>query len=336
MVLRLPDKWIWDFWFALDGSDYHVFYLQAPRTLKDPDLRHWCVSIGHAVSQDLQNWQVLPDALSPSSSGITQPCEQAEGWDNLTTWTGSVLRHEGLWYLFYTGSCQAEKGLIQRVGFATSTDLIRWDKHPGNPCITADPRWYELLDLDIWHDQAWRDPWVFQHPATGDFHAYITARANAGPADGRGVIGHAWSSDLVHWEVQPPVTRPGEFGQMEVPQLVEIQERYYLLFSTVGEHHAAARNARTGLTPVTGTHYLVADDPLGPFYYVTDEFLVGDVIGSLYSGKLVPRPHGDWSFVAWRLFAPDGSFIGELSDPMPVLVDGQGRLSVDWYTKSTR
>ena len=66
MPLSLPDKWIWDFWFAQDGLEYHVFYLQAPKSLGDEKLRHWHVSIGHAVSRDLVSWSVLPDAISPS------------------------------------------------------------------------------------------------------------------------------------------------------------------------------------------------------------------------------------------------------------------------------
>jgi beta-fructofuranosidase len=320
MALRLPDNWLWDFWLIQDGPDYHLFYLQAPRSLGKPELRHWSVSIGHAVSQNLRNWQVLPDALHPSP---------ADTWDDYTTWTGSIIRHDGLWFLFYTGGCRAERGLIQRIGLATSTDLIRWQKHTANPLISADPRWYELLDLNLWHDQAWRDPWVFQHPDTGDFHAFVTARANHGPADGRGVIAHARSSDLVNWEVLPPVTEPGDFGHLEVPQLVEIQGRYYLLFSAVASVHSALRCQRTGLEPVTGTHYLMADHLLGPFRFSTDEFLVGDRSGSLYAGKLVSSPDGRWVFLAWRMFAPDGSFVGELSDPLPVRVDDTGNLSVD-------
>jgi beta-fructofuranosidase len=321
MALRLPDKWLWDFWLAQDGPDYHLFYLQAPRSLGKPELRHWNVSIGHAVSQDLRMWQVLPDALHPSP---------ADAWDDYTTWTGSIVRHDGLWYLFYTGGNRGEKGLVQRIGLATSVDLIHWQRHPANPLISADPRWYELLDLNLWHDQAWRDPWVFQHPDTGDFHAFITARLNHGPADGRGVIAHARSSDLIHWEVLPPVIEAGDFGHLEVPQLVVIQGRSYLLFSAVASVHSALRGQRTGLAAVTGTHYLIADRPLGPFRFSTDEFLVGDRIGSLYAGKLVLAPRGEWVFLASRMFAPDGSFVGELSDPLPVAVDDKGNLSVDW------
>ena len=132
MTLYLPDKWVWDFWFAQDGANTHVFYLQALRALDDPDLRHWNVTIGHAVSEDLVNWEILPDAFAPSAS---------PAWDDYTTWTGSIIQHEGLWCLFYTGSSRADDGKIQRIGLATSSDLLTWQKHPQNPLIEADATW---------------------------------------------------------------------------------------------------------------------------------------------------------------------------------------------------
>ena len=64
-MLTLEDRWLWDFWFARDGDDYHRHLLQPPRSMGDPDERHWNASIGHAVSQDLRAWSVLPDALAP-------------------------------------------------------------------------------------------------------------------------------------------------------------------------------------------------------------------------------------------------------------------------------
>jgi hypothetical protein len=45
MSLRLDDYWIWDFWFAQDGPDTHVFFLHAPRALGDPELRHRAAQI---------------------------------------------------------------------------------------------------------------------------------------------------------------------------------------------------------------------------------------------------------------------------------------------------
>ena len=321
MTLRLPDKWVWDFWLVRDGTDYHAFYLQAPRSLGNPELRHLNASVGHASTKDLRHWRVLPDALGAGQPGA---------WDDRAVWTGCVVRAGGRWHMFYTGVSVEGDAVVQRAGSATSEDLIRWRKHPKNPLIEADPRYYEQRDEGaLGRERMWRDPWVFKHPQTGEYHALITARTIEGPADGRGVIGHARSSDLVRWETLPPLTEPGHFYAMEVPQLVGLGGRYYLLFSTWAEAHSAARREETRLDPVGGTHYLVADDPLGPFRFSTHEFLVGDPLGSLYSGKLVEGSDGRLCYLAWRNFAPDGTFVGELADPFQVAVDGEGILSVE-------
>jgi beta-fructofuranosidase len=44
----------------------------------------------------------------------------------------------------------------------------------------------------------------------------------------------------------------------------------------------------------------------------------------------VRGPDGGWLFLASRMFAPDGTFLGQLSDPLPVEVDRSGTLAVDW------
>ncbi|MBN1259580.1 MAG: glycosyl hydrolase family 32, partial [Anaerolineae bacterium] len=269
MTLHLPDQWLWDFWFAQDGPDYHLFYLQASRSLGKEELRHWHTSIGHAVSRDLKNWTVLPDALHPSPTGYA-------AFDDFTTWTGSIIQHEGLWYLFYTGTSHAEKGLVQRIGLATSQDLINWEKHPHNPILCADPRWYEVLDQNIWPDQAWRDPYVFRHPQSDEFHMFITARCKSGSPDGRGVIGHGRSQDLVHWEILPPLTTPGDFAYLEVPQWVSLAGKHYLLFC-VTDSVFSQKQVQQGIEPLTGTYYMHADNPLGPF--------TSPVPASLYADK---------------------------------------------------
>jgi hypothetical protein len=61
--------------------------------------------------------------------------------------------------------------------------------------------------------------------------------------------------------------------------------RYYLLLSTLSQTHSAKYRSRSGLPPVAGTHYMIAQKPLGPF----NKFLVGDRIGSLYAGKRVGK-----------------------------------------------
>jgi beta-fructofuranosidase len=318
MVIRLHDKWVWDFWFAQDEADIHIFYLQAPRAIGDESLRHWNVSIGHAISQDLIHWEILPDALIPSGEN--------GAWDNFTTWTGSIIKHAGTWFMFYTGTNREENGKIQRVGLATSNDLIHWERYLPGALIEPDPQWYETFDLDLWHEQTWRDPWVFEYG--GKFHALITARCNTGEKYGRGVIGYAVSSDLITWEVRPPITKPGDFAYMEVPQLTEINGLWYLIFSVTDDMYSKAHLARPDIKKHTGTHYLVGQHPLGPFSYLTNDFLVGDEIGSLYAGKVIRSPFGDWSFLAFEHFSLGRMFIGKIADPFPMRIQEDGQLFV--------
>ena len=111
-MFTLPESWVWDFWLADDGEQYHLFFLYASRALHDPDRRHYRASIGHAVSSDLQDWTRVADALVRSD---------APAFDDLATWTGSVVRHpDGTWFLFYTGSTLTPAGNRQTIGYATS------------------------------------------------------------------------------------------------------------------------------------------------------------------------------------------------------------------------
>ena len=318
MPLHLEDKWVWDFWFARDGMDYHIFYLQAPRALKDPDIRHWHSSIGHAVSQDLTHWEILPDALIPSND--------ENAWDNLTTWTGSTLRHNNKWYMFYTGTNRSENGLIQRIGLATSNDLIKWTKYADNPVIDIDPNWYELFDKNLWYEQTWRDPWVFEQ--NSKFYALMTARSKLGEPKGRGVISFATSDDLFHWEVGAPITEPGEFAYLEVPQIVKINRRYYLFFCVGHEKYSKQRNARKGVKACTGTHYMVSNYPFGPFTQPANDVLYGDEQGSSYSGKLIQDNTGEWKFMTVIQYDSSKQYIGDISDPMPIIIKKNGDIIV--------
>jgi beta-fructofuranosidase len=229
--------------------------------------------------------------------------------------------------MFYTGKSRADEGLVQRIGIATSTDLLSWERHGEHPrlcCVSG--RWYESLDPTRWRDEAWRDPWIFRDPVAGDYHAYFTARASFGPDDGRGVIGHARSEDLLEWELLPPVTEPGDFAEMEIPQLAEIEGRFYLLYSTLAEAYSAGRRSRVPRPAMSGTHYFVSDTPFGPFHSLTDEFLVGDELGSYYGGKAIRERDGSWSMLLWKWLARDGTFLGELTDPVPLVVEPGGLL----------
>jgi beta-fructofuranosidase len=317
-MLKLPARWLWDFWLVSHGPYWHVFYLQAPRALGDPELRHANASIGHAVSSDLRTWDVLPDAISAGSNGA---------WDDRATWTGSILPRDGRWWMFYTGTSRAERGRVQRIGAAVSDDLVSWQRHAENPLITADRRYYETLDSGPGGDESWRDPYLLRRAGNGEVLAFVTARKSTGSLDGRGVIALACSDDLVKWDIGPPVFAPGEFGELEVPQVVEVEKRWYLLFSVSAPYHGHRWIQRTGRTPRRAIYYVMADEPTGPFDRPAEPLITSHPGGDLYSGKLVFDDNAGWCLLAARFDGPDG-FAGELTDPLPIDVATDGRLIV--------
>ncbi|MFF5215871.1 glycosyl hydrolase family 32 [Micromonospora sp. NPDC000442] len=300
-MLRLPDHWVWDSWYAQDDDDnWHAFFLRASRALLDPHRRHRRASIGHAVSTDLRSWQLRADALVPADG---------PAWDDLATWTGCTVRGpDQRWYLFYTGVGRAEDGLVQRIGLAVSDDLVSWHRHGDTPLLEADPTWYELLDREVWYEQAWRDPWVFPDPDGDGWHMLITARTNQGPGDARGVVGHATSPDLVNWTVQPPLSTPAGFGHLEVPQVAVVDGQPLLLFCT--NTFAAGREPESRLWVATGPTVR------GPWDIAAARPITQP---HLYAPRLVPDGDG-WSLIGFVEHA-DGEFVGEISDPVPVRYD---------------
>jgi beta-fructofuranosidase len=294
----------------------HVFFLHAPRDLGHPDLRHSHARIGHAVSRDLHRWEVLDTALSPGPPGA---------FDDQATWTGSVLEAGGRWHMFYSAISTRDEGRVQRVGLATSTDLVTWERQP--LVVEADPRWYETSGDHPRGEETWRDPWVFADPDGDRFHMVVCARVNHGPPDERGVLGHAWSADLRSWEVGPPLSAPGEFSQLEVPQVVRVGGGWRAVFSAWWSDHSSTRLARPGVVAEGGTHYLVSTGPLGPYVLDRDAFLLGDRQVSFYAGRVLHHQDAWWLF-AWRHVDGHGRFFGELSDPMALTVDDAGSLWV--------
>src|SRR4029453_6131296 len=214
-MLRLTDSWGWDFWLAEYGDRYPLFFLFPARSLEDERRRHGRAAIGHATSDDLRNWVHVGDVVAAS---------EAPAFDDRATWTGSVARGgDGRWWLFYTGVTMVDGKFVQTIGAATSSDLDVWEKQPASPLVTADGRWSERVSGGLWHEEAWRDPWVLADPEGDGWHMLITARANQGPHDDRGVVGHAHSPDLRRWEVGPPLSKPGSgFGHIECPQLASV------------------------------------------------------------------------------------------------------------------
>ncbi len=295
-MLDLDDDWVWDFWTVDDGAAYHMFFLHAPRRLGDPELRHTNARVGHAVSPDLTSWTVVEGALAPSETGF----------DDLATWTGSVVPHpDGGWLMLTSGVSRAEHGRVQRIGASWSADLFSWERRP--LLLEADERWYHLAVPDRAHVH-WRDPWVVRDAREGRWHLYVTAQV---PGEGgHGVVGHATSTDLVHWEVGPPLGEAsGRFDQLEVISVQQVEGRWVLLFSCLAGEMPGAPPGAGGVwsVPVTG--------PGEPVDVPAAVRLTGE---ELYVGKVVAPREGGVRFLAFVNRDSGGRFVGGVTDPIEV------------------
>lgn len=308
-MLRLASSWVWDSWIVDDGDRFHLFFLKASRALHDQHRRHGRAAIGHAVSDDLVTWTEVADALV---------ADDPPRFDDVATWTGSIVRDPaGLWRMFYTGVDRAGAGLVQRIGQATSSDLLTWERT--DLVLQADDRWYErMVDGSGWPDEAWRDPWVMPDARTGGWRMLVTARAREGDLHHRGVVGHATSTDLVHWEIGPPLSAPSAgFGQLEVMQYAVVDGQPLLLFSCLHTEMALERREPGGGVWAVPVEADFASVDLALARRVTTE--------ALYVGRLVRDRGGAWVMLAFHHLDEDGEFVGEIIDPVPVAWQG-GRL----------
>jgi beta-fructofuranosidase len=309
-MLYLDDLFVWDFWLAprLDASEpFHCYFLQAPRSLPDPEMRHDRARIGHATSANLIDWDY---------HGTILPLGERGEWDDWTQWTGSVTRHDGNNSLFYTGRSRSESSNVQRIGLAVSDDLYHWTKSPNNPLVQAVAPWYEAPDPDGSKRSDCRDPWIIRFD--NRWLMYYTASAAGGRPDRYGVVGLAISDDLLHWTPAPPVAAPGVFGEIEVPQVFPLGKRWVMLFCTA--KHAIFDGKRATWN---GTHYMLAESPYGPFELAPEPLLLADEAGSNYAARAILDPWLGTFIMAFQRLDANGRFVGALTNPIPLILDEQ-------------
>jgi len=307
-MLALDDYWIWDSWIADDGRTYHLYFLQAPRSLVDAGRRHTSAQIGYATSTDLREWTYRGVALAPGHRG---------SWDDLALWTGSTVQgDDGVWRMYYTAISTAGQGVLdQRIGMAESDDLAGWRRAGDRPLLEADSRWYATLGLpqDPVASETWRDPFVFRDPDGDGWHMLITARLRGAPRHDDGVIGHARSADMVHWELGPPISAPAGFGQIEVPQVRLVHDQPTLVFTCHPDEQTPERKKRSGRHC---TWSVPGESLAGP--WDLNRAAPFEAEPDLFAAPLVTDRAGEWALVGFVNLEPKGINSFDIIDPIPV------------------
>ena len=309
-MLALENHWVWDSWYCWQGDLLHAFYLKAPKSLGDPNLRHHNAFVGHSTSTDGISWTHHADALLPGEAG---------DFDDLAIWTGSVLWHDGEWHLFYTGIEQRTRGRVQRIGHAVSQDLFEWQRVQDTPILQASAPSYATAETDPRAEEPFRDPWVFRHD--DEWHMLVTARSSKGSI-GRGNMAHATSSDLNNWNLRSPLINDSGFEQLEVFQIVRVAGKWFVIFCT-----GAIDIHRDDVEKCYATYSAPAEGPLGPFDLSQATPITPG--GGVYAGRVVQFPDESHRLLGFLDNGKLGGFQGVICDPLPLVVNQDGVLVLD-------
>ena len=328
------NKFCWDFWFAWQGQQLHVFYLQASTfaCAFNPTRRHNLASIGHAIMTEY-GWQEV-DPQTP----VLAPRE-GKFWDNLSIWTGSIIETEGLYYLVYSARSKDtpliqtphERRIPQNIGIAVSSDLRTWARTPATEVAPVIPNPGVDSEFD---GSNWRDPYVIKDDIDGQFYAFICAHSQHSEADVGGLIAYATSTDMAEWQQSYKVLYASqEFYLLEVPQVFwrQMSDRSWRLYLLFAPHWSPffVQPRQVGVT------YYVRSQPIADRRQVSYDRIPWEpepanlLCDGLFAGKLL-KPDTELypGFIGFQKEDEAGNFVGGLSDPLWAVFQDDGKIDL--------
>ncbi|MGD8414957.1 MAG: family 43 glycosylhydrolase [Candidatus Latescibacterota bacterium] len=242
---------------------YHLFFQNEDRGVGS--------HIEHYTSTDLRSLDYVGTALRADPGG----------WDSYGLWAPHVIRSGNTYYMFYTGADGpgADPGTKQRIGLATSPDLMTWTRFPGNRCpgtpgegcvYQCDEPWTTWGGPDGSFNQQCRDPFVMWDSDNQRWVMMVTARST----NRYGVVTVAYSDDLTTWtgagfidatrRLADGVGAQTTGGQAENPFVMSYDGTHYLLFTDWNDPEDSVS----------------VQDPRTIVQYATSNSLAADTLGS--------------------------------------------------------
>lgn len=229
-----------DFTIVKRDGWFHCFYIRRDSSVPYDSTER---DFGHAISRDLYLWNHLPPVLA------VRPGH----WDNAKVWAPDIREVDGVYYMFYTGVTHEPGAFMayQRIGLATSTDLMTWNRLDEPLLSCAEVRW-AFCDPQQYTGGEFRDAFVMPDGDGPGWLMYYTARPSSFPD--YYIAGMAASEgDLTQWTNREPlwITHNTWSGSsvVESPHVFKHDSLYYLVFTGNGDQP---------LRLATGT------DPSGP------------------------------------------------------------------------
>ena len=270
---------------------YHLFHLIIP----NHDY------IAHAISTDGISWRRTSNALFVGDPGE---------WDDDMLWTMHVSSDKGQFRMYYTGLQRKDRGIVQKIGLAVSTDMVRWTKKQNfNLPISSSGPHYEDSNNNPREWLSFRDPFRFEHE--GEVYLLICARSSFGPVSRRGCVGLA---KLINhrFELQKPLLYPMVYDDVECPCIFRLKDNYYLLGS---------------IREDIKVRYWFAPEFLGEYHSFRADVLLPQ---GNYAARVVRD--GDHLLI-YHFFFKDGEVnsLRVLPPPKQLDVDADGRLLLKTY-----
>lgn len=188
--------------FGMAPNPFHV-----PRGMKSGDTfgiyteGRWHVfnlggNFAHSSSNDLIYWKQHPDVTFGGA-------------------TGSIVKHNEQYYIFYTAPGQA-------VSVAISKDLDIWTSVEKNPVVESDGKIYQHGNF--------RDPYVFYNEEDQCWWLLLGAREVGITGQRSGCVALAKSEDLLNWKLHKPLWAPRIGPHADCPQLFQHNGKWFLFY----------------------------------------------------------------------------------------------------------
>lgn len=238
-----------DYWFGdcmpFFNKDDQTFYLfhqrdtRIPKPLTDPF--GWSL----VTTKDFVNYKDFGEVLP---KGTHESVDQF-------IYAGSVTEGKEDKIAFYTGhnrQAKLAKKTSEILMSATSKDLVHWEKS-GKATSLVPQKGYDYND--------WRDPVVIYSEEKQCYILVLGARLPSAKKKPTGRLVYFESNDLKNWNFKGDFWTPNEFNMIEMPDLFELNNTWYLIFSEYSEDKR--------------TKYRVSKNLFGEWKSLKDEFFDG-------------------------------------------------------------
>jgi Glycosyl hydrolases family 32 N-terminal domain len=169
-------------------------------------------NLGHVWTTDFNSWYG-PAGLNKSDT--LEITAWSGKFDELHVWAPTIVQRGPEYWMFYTGVRNEGGKAHQRIGSATSTDLVNWVQNDDVAISTPQIPWAKKdpAGTPYFGAQQLRDPFVMADPSTpGQWIMYfVTVDSLQAP---KMAVGAATSTDMVHWTA---LSTP--YGGTEAPTL---------------------------------------------------------------------------------------------------------------------